>query len=89
MCRHARTRTFEAGMPPSTIPSDAPLRELLEQRRLAHRDRRLERVLGLLRARADAHDAAPRSLMNAIADFSAERSALQRRMGELRGGDGH
>lgn len=68
---------------PSTIPSDVPLRELLEHRRLSHRDRRLEHVIGVLRTRADSYEPVPRSLLQAIADFSRERSTVGRRLREL------
>ena len=70
---------------PATLPSDVPLRELLEHRRLAHRDRRLGRVIDVLRTRADAADPAPRSLLMAITDFSRERSSVERRLREIEG----
>lgn len=68
---------------PTTMPSDAPLGAVLEQRRLVHRDQRLAHVIGLLRSRADAHDMPPRSLLQAIADFSREHSTVRRRLAEL------
>lgn len=70
---------------PTTLPSDVPLRDLLEQRRLTHRDRRLAHVLGVLRSRADAAPPASPSLLQAIADFSRERSTVARRLRELAG----
>lgn len=75
-------------MPQSTIPSAVPLRELLEHRRLAHRDRRLAHVIGVLRTRADSHEQPSHSLLHAIADFSRERSTVSRRLRELEGDAG-
>lgn len=71
---------------PTTIPSGIPLRELLEHRRLSHRDRRLAHVIGILRTRADSHEPAPSSLLQAIADFSRERSTVSRRLREIESG---
>ena len=48
---------------------------MLEHRRLALRDRRLAHVIVALRVRAEAYDSAPRSLLDAIAGFSAEQAA--------------
>jgi len=73
-------------MSTTTILSDAPLREMLEHRRLALRDRRLAHVIAALRVRAEAYDSAPRSLLDAIAGFSAEQAALRRRLGEIERG---
>ncbi|MGI9098943.1 MAG: hypothetical protein ACR2H2_10725 [Solirubrobacteraceae bacterium] len=70
----------------TAIPSNAPLREMLEHRRLALRDRRLAHVIAALRVRADAYESAPRSLLDAIAGFSAEQAALRRRLGEIERG---
>jgi hypothetical protein len=67
----------------TTIPSDMPLRDMLEHRRLALRDRRLAHVIVALRIRAEAYESAPRSLLDAIAGFSAEQAALRRRLGEI------
>ena len=76
-------------MPTTIISPDSPLREMLEHTRLAVRDQRLSHVINALRVRADAYESAPRPLRDAIAGFSAERSALRRRLGELeRGGAG-
>jgi hypothetical protein len=65
--RAARSRS---GPPPEgarTIGAD------LERRRLEHRARRLERVLDVLRRRADALGAdAPPGLKAALSDFSAD-----------------
>lgn len=71
---------------PRTNPSDMSLREMLEQRRLAHRDRRLEHVISALRARADAQPASG-SLLQAIAEFSREHSTVRRRLREIAGDD--
>lgn len=71
-----------------TIPSAAPLSELLEHRRLSHRNRRLAHVIGVLRMRADTHEQPPRSLLHAIADFSRERSTVSRRLREIEGDAG-
>ena len=68
---------------PTPIPSDAPLRDLLEHSRLTHRDRRLDHVLGALRSRADAYDRTPHSLLHAIAEFSRERASVTRRLREI------
>jgi hypothetical protein len=75
-------------MAASTIPSDAPLRQMLEHRRLVVGDRRLAHVLEVLRSRAGAQPTPPRSLMLAITGFSAERSELLRRLAEIESGSG-
>ena len=80
--RAGRPRITFAAMA-TTTPSELPLRELLEHRRLAHRDRHLKHVIGVLRSRADFHDPVPRSLLRAIADFSHEHSSVGRRLREI------
>lgn len=80
------TQGTVGAMPTTTIPSDVPLREMLEHRRLALRDRRLAHVIVALRIRAEGYESAPRSLLDAIAGFSAEQAALRRRLGEIERG---
>lgn len=67
----------------TTLPSDVPLRAMLEMRRLTHRDRRLEHVIGALRSRADLHEPPPQSLLHAISEFSRERATVRRRLHDL------
>jgi hypothetical protein len=63
-------------MPTTTIPSDAPLREMLDHRQLAPRHRRRTPVIEAQRARADA-PRSPRRVpcWTTIAGLPAERAA--------------
>ena len=65
---------------PAPIPSHAPLRDLLERRRLDRRDRRLAHVIDAMRAREDAAGMPPRSLLDAI---SSAHERLHERLAEI------
>ena len=72
---------------PTILPSDVPLRAMLEQRRLTHRDRRLEHVIGVLRSRADLREPPPGLLLQAISEFSREHATVRRRLRKLQSED--
>lgn len=69
-----------------TPPAPGTLRADLEARRLEHRTRRLDFVLGALKARAEAYEsrgAVPRPLHDAIAGFAAELRQDRQRLARL------
>lgn len=72
---------------PNTSPARGSLRADHEARRLEHRTRRLDFVLGALKERAQAYESrghVPRPLHDAIAGFAIELRQDRQRLAHLR-----